>query len=90
MFWNSVANAKVDLFDYNKSLDYNFICVAPHNALKKDWSDIRSKVGFAEVESQIETGPRKVLLYAFWNSKYNSSIAIARSIPLSFSVFIFD
>tara|TARA_Y100000294_G_scaffold167190_1_gene176120 strand:- start:75 stop:704 length:630 start_codon:yes stop_codon:yes gene_type:complete len=82
LFWNSVANAKVDLFDYNKSLDYNFICVAPHNALKNDWSDIRSKVGFAEVESQIETGPRKVLLYAFWNSKYNSYDKISSAVKI--------
>ena len=71
LFCNNVM-AEIDIFAHNKSLDYNFICVAPNKAHNNDWSDIRRKIGFVRVDSEMKTGPKKILLYALWNTKYNN------------------
>ncbi len=72
LLWNNNVIAQIDLFAHHKSLDYNFICVAPDKALKNDWSDILTKFGFVRVDNQWKTGPKKTLLYAYWSPKHNN------------------
>ena len=72
LLWCNNVIAEIDLFSHHKSLDYNFICVFPDKAMKKDWSEIKRKFGFVRVENQWKTGPKKILLYAYWSQKYNN------------------